>query len=105
MAGSTVNISFSKELLAEIDETAKQESRTRSELIREAARLYIGRKARWERIFAFGSRQARRLGLREEEIAAEIRKYRAKIYPGGTGAGACGDRPARDYPGFVGIGG
>jgi CopG family transcriptional regulator/antitoxin EndoAI len=64
MAGSTVNISFSKELLAEIDETAKQESRTRSELIREAARLYIGRKARWERIFAFGSRQARRLGLR-----------------------------------------
>jgi len=78
MAGSTVNISFSKELLAEIDKTAEQESRTRSELIREAARLYIGRKARWERIFAFGSRQAQRLGLREEDIAREIQKYRAK---------------------------
>jgi predicted transcriptional regulator len=78
MAGSTVNISFNKELLAEIDKTAKQESRTRSELIREAARLYIGRKNRWERIFAFGSRQAERLALREEDIAAEIRKYRAK---------------------------
>jgi predicted transcriptional regulator len=78
MAGSTVNISFNKELLAEIDRTARQESRTRSELIREAARLYIGRKKRWERIFAFGSRQARRLGLREEDIAGEIQKYRAK---------------------------
>jgi len=78
MAGSTVNISFNRELLAEIDKTAKQESRTRSELIREAARLYIGRKNRWERIFAFGSRQAERLALREEDIAAEIRKYRAK---------------------------
>jgi CopG family transcriptional regulator/antitoxin EndoAI len=78
MAGSTVNISFSKELLAQIDEAAKKESRTRSELIREAARLYIGRKARWERVFAFGSRQAQRLGLREEDIAVEIRKYRAK---------------------------
>jgi CopG family transcriptional regulator/antitoxin EndoAI len=78
MAGSTVNISFSKELLAEIDKTAKQESRTRSDLIREAARLYIGRKTRWERIFAFGSRQAQRLGLREEDIAREIQKYRAK---------------------------
>jgi len=78
MAGSTVNISFNKELLAEIDKTANQESRTRSDLIREAARLYIGRKNRWERIFAFGSRQAKRLGLREEDIAREIQKYRAK---------------------------
>jgi metal-responsive CopG/Arc/MetJ family transcriptional regulator len=78
MAASTVNISFNKELLAEIDKTAKQESRTRSDLIREAARLYIGRKNKWERIFAFGSRQARRLGLREEDVASEIKKYRAK---------------------------
>lgn len=78
MAGSTVNISFNTELLAEIDKTAKQESRTRSDLIREAARLYIGRKNRWERIFAFGTRQAQRLGLREEDVAAEIQKYRAK---------------------------
>jgi len=78
MAGSTVNISFSKELLAEIDKTAEQESRTRSDLIREAARLYIGRKNRWERIFAFGRHQAQRLALREEDVAAEIRKYRVK---------------------------
>ncbi len=70
MAGSTVNISFNKDLLAEIDKTAKQESRTRSDLIGEAARLCIGRKNRWERIFAFGSRQAHRFhfgaGVREE---------------------------------------
>jgi CopG family transcriptional regulator / antitoxin EndoAI len=78
MAGTTVNISFSRELLAEIDKTAEQEARTRSDLIREAARLYIGRKNRWEMIFAFGSRQAGRLGLRKEDIVAEIRKYRAK---------------------------
>jgi len=78
MAGSTVNISFNRELLAEIDKTARQESRTRSELIREAARLYIERKNRWEKIFAFGGRQAERLELREEDIVAEIRKYRAK---------------------------
>jgi metal-responsive CopG/Arc/MetJ family transcriptional regulator len=78
MAGSTVNISFNRELLAEIDKTAKEESRTRSDLIREAARLYIIRKNRWEKIFAFGSRQVQRLGLREEDMAAEIKRYRAK---------------------------
>ena len=78
MAGSTVNISFNRELLAEIDKAAKQEARTRSELIREAARLYIERKSRWESIFTFGSRQVRRLGLREEDVADEIKKSRAK---------------------------
>jgi CopG family transcriptional regulator / antitoxin EndoAI len=78
MAASTVNISFNKELLAEIDKTAKQESRTRSDLIREAARLYIGRKNRWERIFAFGGRQVQQLGLREKDVAGEIKRYRAK---------------------------
>jgi len=78
MAGSTVNISFNKDLLAEIDKTAKQESRTRSDLIREAARLYIGRKNRWESIFALGSRQVQRLRLREEDVTGEIKRYRAE---------------------------
>lgn len=78
MAGSTVNISFNKDLLAEIDKTAKQEARTRSDLIREAARLYIGRKNRWESIFAFGSRQVKRLRLREEDVIGEIKRYRAE---------------------------
>lgn len=37
----TVNISFRKDLLESIDTAAKRECRTRSELIREAARSYI----------------------------------------------------------------
>ena len=47
---STVNISFRDELLDEIDDVAKAESRSRSELIREAARMYIERKRRWNTI-------------------------------------------------------
>lgn len=50
MGTSTVNISFRKDLLQEIDSIARQESRTRSELIREAARMYIDRKQRWQTI-------------------------------------------------------
>lgn len=37
----TVNISFRKDLLESIDAAAKRESRTRSDLLREAARIYI----------------------------------------------------------------
>jgi metal-responsive CopG/Arc/MetJ family transcriptional regulator len=78
VAISTVNISFKKDLLEKIDKTAKQESRTRSELIREAARLYIEQKRKWGQIFAFGSLQVSKLGLREEDIASETKKYRSK---------------------------
>jgi CopG family transcriptional regulator/antitoxin EndoAI len=57
MNTSTVNISFKNDLLEQIDQVALEESRTRSELIREAARLYIERKKRWESIFDFGNAQ------------------------------------------------
>lgn len=41
MAVNTVNISFQKDLLSQLDQAAKEESRSRSEIIREAARLYL----------------------------------------------------------------
>ena len=47
MAAMTVNISFQAELLADIDAEAKREARSRSELLREAARLYVQRQRRW----------------------------------------------------------
>jgi metal-responsive CopG/Arc/MetJ family transcriptional regulator len=41
---STVNISVQKELLEEIDKLVNEETRSSSELIREAARYYINKK-------------------------------------------------------------
>ena len=76
MKTGTVNISFQEGLLRQIDEMAQEESRTRSELIREAARLYIERKKRWKDVFAFGEKQVRRLGLTESDVDSEIRVYR-----------------------------
>ena len=52
MSTVTVNISFQDRLLANIDRIAQRESRSRSELLREAARIYIERKERWNNIFA-----------------------------------------------------
>ncbi|TVQ23457.1 MAG: ribbon-helix-helix protein, CopG family, partial [Spirochaetaceae bacterium] len=47
---STVNISFRQDLLKQIDEVARTESRSRSELVREAARMYIERKRRMDAV-------------------------------------------------------
>jgi metal-responsive CopG/Arc/MetJ family transcriptional regulator len=77
MKSSTVNISFNDELLKRIDQVARQESRSRSELIREAARAYIERRNRWNQIFEFAEKRAKERGISESDITQEIGNHRA----------------------------
>ncbi len=76
MKSSTVNISFNDDLLKKVDQVAREESRSRSELIREAARGYIERKGRWKEIFDFGKMKAAKKGIAESDIETEISAYR-----------------------------
>ena len=76
MSTTTVNIAFQKSLLKEIDKTAQAESRSRSELLREAARAYIQRKQRWANVFAMGQQIAENKGLSPEDVSKEIKAYR-----------------------------
>ncbi|MEI6634680.1 MAG: ribbon-helix-helix domain-containing protein [Chlamydiota bacterium] len=76
MGNVTVNISFQDSLLNQIDAEARRESRSRSELLREAARLYVRRQKQWNDVFALGDRQADRRGLAETDVAREIRTVR-----------------------------
>ena len=76
MAAATVNISFQKDLLGQIDRIAQNEARTRSELIREAARIYIERKKKWESIFAYGESLSSKYKFTEDDVNKEIQKYR-----------------------------
>lgn len=78
MESTTVNISFKKDLLKLIDKIARDEARSRSELIREAARSYIERKNRWNAIFEYGDKQTIKLDLSPEDVPAEISKYRKR---------------------------
>jgi len=73
---STVNISFNKELLEQIDRVAQRECRSRSELLREAARLYLERKDRWEKIFTYGETRAAEQNLHEDDVPAEVKQNR-----------------------------
>ena len=71
------HISFQNSLLNEIDKTAKKEHRSRSELLREAARLYIQRQQQWEDLFQLGNLvKEKKLTIRDvdEEIKAVRRK-------------------------------
>lgn len=76
MAATTVNISFQTDLLADIDAEAKREARSRSELLREAARLYVERQRRWDSIFSLGDATTRKYNLTETDIREEIAAFR-----------------------------
>jgi CopG family transcriptional regulator / antitoxin EndoAI len=79
MSLNTVNISFQRDLLKKIDKIAKDESRTRSELIREAARMYIEKRSRWNKIFDLGSTIQKKVHISEDEVIKEIKIVRNSI--------------------------
>lgn len=78
MSVTTVNISFQKELLADIDRVAKKEARSRSELLREATRMYLERKKRWDHIFSFGQKQAVQQKLTPADLNKAMKAVRAR---------------------------
>ena len=75
---STVNISFRRDLLEQIDEVARTESRSRSELLREAARMYIQRKRRMDAVIEAVRETVRQRGITEEDVVAEVAAVRAE---------------------------
>lgn len=80
-----VMISMPEEFLAEIDKAAKEENRSRSEFLREAARLYLeirkasmipGQDPRIQKAIAIQDTLAQQDTLEEWNSTVEIRKWR-----------------------------
>ena len=78
MASLRINITVPSQLLAQIDAAAKAEQRSRSGLLREAARQYLAM-GTWERYQRMAADRARRLGVRtEEDVERLIEELRAE---------------------------
>jgi len=67
MAIKTVNISFPDNILQEIDEFAKKEALSRSDVLRIGAKRYIRNLSEWQELQKIGEAQAKKLGLDTEE--------------------------------------
>lgn len=68
----TLNIALPKDLVRKVDEVAKKEYRNRSELIREALRVYLKDLQEWEDIFEYGKKMGRKMGIKSEADANKI---------------------------------
>lgn len=81
MRSRLINFTIPKNLLEEIDKVAERESRSRSELLREAVRTYVGKTQRSfgiekDPMIEWQKKYAKKLS--GWDIAAEIRRARGK---------------------------
>lgn len=77
MQTQTLNISLPKELVKKVDQVAKKEYRSRSELIRGAVRGYLEDRKDWDQIFKAGENAMQKMGIKsEEEIDRIVYEYR-----------------------------
>lgn len=60
-----IAVSLPSGLLREMERVAKEETRTRSDLIRDALQQYLASR-RWQRLRKWGAETAERLGLKTE---------------------------------------
>lgn len=72
MQTQTLNIALPKELVKKVDQVAKKEYRNRSELIREALRLYLKNLQEWDEIFEYGKKIGKKMGIKSEEDVNKI---------------------------------
>ncbi len=72
MQSQTFNIVLPKELVSKIDRVAKNEYKNRSELIREAVRIYLSDKLEWEKLLAYGKKMGKKMGIKSEDDVNRI---------------------------------
>ncbi len=73
-----ISVSIPPEMAREVQRVAREESRTRSELFREALRQYIATRSRWRALQQYGARQVKKLDIKEGDIKRLIDEYRSE---------------------------
>jgi CopG family transcriptional regulator/antitoxin EndoAI len=71
----TLSVTLPPEMLKRAQSIAKRESRTMSELVREALRRY-DRRAWWDEVNAYGRQRAEERGLRETDVERIVHESR-----------------------------
>jgi metal-responsive CopG/Arc/MetJ family transcriptional regulator len=79
MNTQTLNIALPTDLVKKVDLVAKKEYRNRSELIREALRIYLEDKNEWQAIFKLGEKVMQEMDIKsEDDINRMVYEYRHK---------------------------
>ena len=80
MAQATEKITFAApaELVAQINQAAEADGCSRSEFLRKAMERYISDRE-WAEIYRYGEQQAKKMGIKPEDIDDIIHEYREEV--------------------------
>ena len=73
----TLSVTLPSDMLKRAQSIAKKESRTMSELIREALRYYE-RRSWWDEVNAYGRARAQRQGIGEKDVERLVHETRVR---------------------------
>ena len=74
---TTITVSLSPEMAERVDQAAKQQGRSRSELLREALLRYI-QECEWRELLQYGETQAKAHGIGPGDVGALVAEHRAE---------------------------
>jgi CopG family transcriptional regulator/antitoxin EndoAI len=69
------SLTLPSDVVREAERLAKQEGRTKTEVLREALRRY-GEERRWRGLQRYGAGQARKLGVSEADVQRAVQEFR-----------------------------
>ena len=69
------SLSLPSALVREAERLAKQEGRTKTEILQEALRRY-GEERRWRRLQRYGAGRARKVGLKAADVERAVEEFR-----------------------------
>ncbi|MEK7092194.1 MAG: ribbon-helix-helix domain-containing protein [Patescibacteria group bacterium] len=72
MQTQTLNIALPRDLVKKVDERARKEYKNRSELMREALRIYLTERAQWEDLLEYGKKIGKKVGIKSEKDVDKI---------------------------------
>jgi len=76
MASATVNLTFDDDFVEKIDSFANNASITRAQFIYNSVKVYMNDIQRLQELYAYGKSVAEKNGFTEDDVFAEIEKYR-----------------------------
>jgi CopG family transcriptional regulator/antitoxin EndoAI len=69
------SLSLPSDIVREAERLARQEGRTKTEVLREALRRYATEK-RWRRLQRYGAGRARTVGMSNTDVGRAVREFR-----------------------------
>jgi CopG family transcriptional regulator/antitoxin EndoAI len=69
------SLSLPSDIVREAERLARQEGRTKTEVLREALRRYATEK-RWRRLQRYGAGRARKAGMTNTDVGRAVREFR-----------------------------